>query len=406
MLLVPLYLLVQKDLHLDGVAQVSWIVTVYGVVYFLGSYFAGIAADRFDRKVLLGFGLLGNAAAITLMGFTHRYEFLVALAVVSGICGTVFHPAANSLVPEHYPNNPGMAIGILGIGSGLGFWAGPWFVGRRVATATWQFAGVSDWQRPLVEAGLAGFVIGIIFLFVAREARGSKPSSPHAHETKPSKRNSLGRPLALRTIAVALVLGFRDMGGIATLSLVSIYLLKAFNLPAKQVGFVLGTMTLSATVINPLMVYFTPGKLRLPALSIVMLISGAVITTLPHWPLPMVLPVLCVFMGFQLGSYAISDAAMAERVPARSRGRVTGLFLLWAGSFSSCGPWIIGHLTDRLGPSATDPHAYTTLFFVMGVCMWIGACSSPLIAKLGRVGVSPPIDPFTETSPATMSAVG
>lgn len=398
-MLVPLYLLVQKDLHLPGVAKVSWLVTIYGLVYFLGSYIAGMAADHFDRKVLLGLGLLGNAAAITLMGFTHNYQALVALAILSGISGTFFHPAANALVPAHYPKNPGMAIGLLGIGSGLGFWAGPQFAGWRAQAATWQFAGVADWQRPLVESGIAGLVIGVIFLLVAKEAH-----KPDQHVT--AVKAPLGRHLTIQTLLVAFVLGFRDIAGVAAISLSSIYLLKAHHRSTAETGFVLGTMMLAATVINPLLVWFTPGRRRLPSLTIILLIGGAMIATLSHWPLWAVLPLMCGFMTMQLGSYAVSDAAMLERVPNVARGRVTGLFLLWAGTLGSTGPLLMGKWTDHMGYAALDPHAYAWPFFTLAIGMWLAAASPPLIARLGKVGQSTPIEPFTETMPATMSAVG
>jgi MFS family permease len=469
------------------VAKVSWIVTVYGAIYFLGSYVSGIAADRFDRKLLLGIGLLGNAGAILCMGFTHQYDLLVALAVVAGVSGTLFHPAANALEPAHNPEHPGMAIGLLGMGSGLGFWVGPWFAGKRATLATWHFAGVSDWQRPLVEAGLAGLVIGVIFLLIAREAvfknenpspstrgggggaadqsesvgppndasngvdrqasaidrdlrpltesraasianenhltpngsplspvlsaRGEREPVPAGLKTASTNgairtRSPIGKTLTRRTLAVALVLGFRDMAGVAALSLTSIFLLKAYNQPAGRVGFVVGTMMLAATVVNPLLVWLTPGRRRLPSLTAILLLGGAIIATLPYWPLAAVLPVMCVYMTMQLGSYAVSDAAMLERVPSASRGRVTGLFLLWAGTFSSTGPWIMGRWTDHLGQAALHPHAYAGLFFTVGCCLWLAAASPPLIARLGHPGKSPPIEPFTETSPATMSAVG
>src|SRR3954471_7636241 len=109
-LLVPLYLLVRDDLHLRYVSSASLIVTLYGLVYCLGSYGSGVLADRFNRKVLLGIGLLGNALAITAMGLTRRYEMLVVLGAVAGMFGTLFHPAANALAPAHYPKSPGMAI--------------------------------------------------------------------------------------------------------------------------------------------------------------------------------------------------------------------------------------------------------------------------------------------------------
>src|SRR5438034_7215788 len=73
-LLVPLYLLMVSDLRLGGVSRASAVVTVYGLVYCLFSYRAGVLADRFNRKALLGVGLMGNALAITAMGLTRQYE--------------------------------------------------------------------------------------------------------------------------------------------------------------------------------------------------------------------------------------------------------------------------------------------------------------------------------------------
>ncbi len=94
--LVPLYLLIQNDLKLSGTRAASLIVTVYGLVYCLGSFPAGVFADGRNRKALLGVGLIGNAAAIMLMGLTRRYEVVLALAVMAGLFGTLFHPSANA----------------------------------------------------------------------------------------------------------------------------------------------------------------------------------------------------------------------------------------------------------------------------------------------------------------------
>src|SRR4051812_41134961 len=95
-MLVPLYLLMVTDLHLGGVKAAAMVVTVYGLVYNLGSYGAGVLADRYDRRVLLGVGLLGNAAAILAMGLSRRYEVVLGMGVVAGLAGTLFHPAANA----------------------------------------------------------------------------------------------------------------------------------------------------------------------------------------------------------------------------------------------------------------------------------------------------------------------
>ncbi len=402
--LVPLYLLIVADLKLGGVRDASFIVSVYGLVYCLMSFFAGIVADRLDRKKLLGLGLIGNAIAIGAMGLTHDYWIIVALAALAGICGSLFHPSANALVTEHFPKSPGMAIGLLGIGAGLGFFVGPQFAGWRADAATWQIAsiGVASWQRPCVEMGIAGVVCGTAFLIFAREARGHHPklsavsisgaTSPGGPKLAPSDLDvphpPLSWPMRRRVAAVAVTLGMRDYAGTASFSLASIYLQRARGLGVKETGFILGAMVLVSVIINPLSVWLTPGRRRLPILSIALVIGGIVIASTPAWPTALVLPALCAFQAVHLGSYAMSDAAILERVDARHRGRVVGLFLTIAGTFASTSPWLMGVWTDALGDRAHDPRGYYGPFGMLGVLIALASLATPLIARLGRTKVA------------------
>ncbi len=405
------------------------IVTVYGLVNFLGSYAAGMLADRFNRKMLLGIGLLGNAAAIMAMGFTHRYELLLVFAVLAGGFAALYHPAANALIPEHYPRHPGMAIGLLGIGSGIGFFAGPQFAGWRAETTwgRWNLAGISNWQRPLVEAGAAGFLVGVAFLLVAREVKnrhtrftcesaGRDTDGEHGAvgrvdgqgaETRrnaPDEASLEGKKLGWRVAAIAAVLGCRDFAGLAALSLASIYLQKALGLDARRTGFMLGTMMLLSVVVNPMAVWLSPGRRRLRVLAGLILVSAVIISTMPLWSVGTVLIGLCLFQAFQMSSYAVSDAAMLERVKPHVRGRVVGIFLTIAGTFAATSPWVMGFWTDLLGERAHEANAYFPIFLTLGVMLVIASTSMPLIAALGQP-IEGAIEPITETTPATMEPV-
>jgi FSR family fosmidomycin resistance protein-like MFS transporter len=397
-MLVPLYLLMSADLKFDGVTKPAMLVTIYGVLYALCSYAAGVLADRHDRKLLLGIGLIGNAIAITLMGFTRQYELLIALAVLAGVCGSLFHPAANALLPAHYPKHPGMAIGLLGIGSGIGFWAGPQWAGWRGQTATWQVGNIADWQRPCVEMGVAGLVFGILFLFVAREVRGSSTTSDVRGEP-------LGRALRWRCVGIASILSLREFAGIAVISLASVYLQKALGQTPKETGFVLGTMMLVAVVVNPILTFVTRGARRIPSMVVIMVLGGIVVAFIPFTPARWILGMLTTFYAFQLGSSAVNDAAMLERVSAQFRGRFVGLFLSIALTVGSLGPWVMGAWTDSFGERAAIPSTYVGPFLVAGIAMALSALSVPLIARLGEPN-GPRIDPLTETTPATVGVVG
>lgn len=392
-MLVPLYLLMVADLHLAGVSAASLVVAVYGVVYCLGSYPAGVLADRVNRKGLLGFGLLLNAIVAIGIGLTRRYDLLLLLGVLGGLAGTLFHPAAGALVPAHYPKNPGMAIGLLGIGSGIGFFAGPQYAGWRAQTAHWHFGNSANWQRPCVEMGIAGAVAAILFLIFAREVAGD--------QTAAARRSPMGPRLRWNVMAIAAVLGLRDFVSVALLSLASVYLQKAMHEDTQPAGLVLGSMTALSIVVNPLLVWLTMGRRRLRSLGLAVIGSGCAIAIIPLWSGHHVFAALCAAQTLQMGSYAISDSAILERIPAALRGRVYGLFLCVAGTIANTAPWLMGWWTDRFGAAAAYQRTYLPPFVTLGIMVALASLATPLIARLGAVR-SPAIDPLSEIAPPTM----
>ncbi len=395
-MLVPLYLLIVDDLKLPGVRRASLVITLYGAVYSLGSYIAGVLSDRFDRKILLAIGLFGNAAAILGIGLSREYSVILALGVAAGMFGTLYHPAANALAPSHYPKSPGMAIGLLGIGAGLGFFFGPQFAGWRAHTASWHFANVAQWQKPCVELGVLGLICGIIFLVFAVD-----PHLPHTRQACP-----VDRMLRRRVAQLALILMLRDFSGMAALSLAALYLERVFGMSVQKAGLYVGLMMLPSILFSPTLVYFTTGRRRLPALSIILVCGGCIIATTPAWPVAFILPVLCVFQTLHLGSYAVSDSAMLERVDPQVRGRVVGIFLVIAGVGGASGPWAMGRWVDWLGNSAATQSAYYGAFGFIAACMTVAAISPRWVARLGEVKSAAPIRPAQEISPETMGIVG
>ena len=392
-LLVPLYLMMKSDLHLGGVKAATLIVTLYGLVYNAGSYGAGLLADRFDRRMLLGIGLIGNAAAILGMGLTHDYLCLLGLAIFAGLSGTLFHPAANALVPAHYPKNPGLAIGLLGMGSGLGFFSGPQFAGWRAKTAAWNLWHISQWQKPCIELGLAGLVFAILFILVAREA----PGNPR------TVRPPLPPRLRRKVVLLACVLGWRDFAGVAAITLASLYLQRACHRDEQAAGLIIGLMMLAGFGVNPLAVWLSPGRRRLPILTLFLIAGGVMSMTVPHFSVGLALIPLAVFQTLQMGSYALSDSAMLERVDPDLRGRVVGIFLSIAGTLGALSPWWMGWWVDRLGARASLPSGYDGPYAVLGLMMMAAAFAPLILRRLGPVQGAP--SPLAEITPETMETV-
>lgn len=370
----PLYLLMRDDLGLSAVSKVTLLVTLYGVVYWLMAFPAGYLADHFDRKNLLGIGLLGNALCILGMGLTQSYGLILVLSLVAGLFGSLFHPCANALVPAHYPRAPGMAIGLLGIGSGVGFFAGPFYAGWSAQHSRFGGEWLADWQRPFVELGLLGVVCAVVYLLVAREA----DSGRHA----PTFRPGLSWSLRWRTLAHAGATALREYTSVGSATLSALFLLKAYGYDPQRTGQVLGMAMLAAAVVNPVVVYLTGGVRRIPAHIAILLMAAGVTAVVPVCPEGWVLPVLIVLMTLLLASSAVGDAGLTERVDPQFRGRVNGLFLTVVGGTAATSPFAVGFAVDVLGERASNPMAYVPLYLALAGLVLAGTVSAWTMTRL------------------------
>lgn len=382
----PLYLVMRDDLQLSAVSKVTLLVTIYGLAYWSLAYPVGVLADRFDRRLLLGVGLIGNAGCILLMGLIPSYPALVVFALLSGAFGALFHPSANALIPAHYPKAPGMAIGLLGIGSGIGFFAGPFYAGWSAQHSTFGGSWLSSWQRPCVELGLLGLICGVLYLWFAREP---DPASRHKLFSRVPHPSAGARPplpgyIRKRTVLHAWAIALREFTSVGAGPLTALYLLKAQHFDMQRTGQYLGLAMLGAAFVNPITVYLTAGRRRLPAHVTVLVLAGLVTFSIPFFPPGGVLPMLMVLMTLLLASSAVGDAALTERIDPHLRGRINGVFLTIVGTTAALSSLAAGMAVDRLGAAASSPQAYIPLFAVLGVLVLASTVSAYTLSLFTR----------------------
>jgi fucose permease len=105
--------------------------TLFSFLYFPQVpmvFLAGPLIDRFGKKLVLAAGLLCSAAALVGMAYAPRYAVLGALLVTLGLGGSSAMAAANTLIPDLYPENPSSALNLGGIFFGVGAVFFPWLV--------------------------------------------------------------------------------------------------------------------------------------------------------------------------------------------------------------------------------------------------------------------------------------
>lgn len=357
--LLPLYLLIQRDFKLTSVSQATLLVTVMMAGYFLPAYPLGIAADRFSRKKLLGWGLAINAAGFLLLAFAPNYPTALLAVLLTGLGGSAFHPAATAMIARLYPVGTGKALGLLGIGASVGFFFGPIYAGWRAGTLEGA-VGAAAWRQPVLELGFLGLVMAGVFIWLARE-----------EATATTARKEMRRPLKMFPtpalwgffLLAALAFSLRDFAGASMGSLGSLFLQKAHGYDPKFTGLALSGIFLASAISNPLFGHLSDsGRGRWSVL--VLVVAAALVALVPHLPAGGTIPAYLVYGFFFMASYPMVEAALMEAVPDEMRGRVFGLFITVGGLIGNSSHWAVGAWVKSLGERAATPSGY---YFGYGV---------------------------------------
>jgi FSR family fosmidomycin resistance protein-like MFS transporter len=361
--LMPLYLMMHEDLKLGSMDRTTFLMTAMMSAYFLPSYWVGGLADRFDRRKLLGIGLLINGAGFAAFSQVDSYVGAIFCMVVSGLGGSFYHPAATAMIADQFPRREGKAFGLVGIGASVGFLLGPVYSGWR-ASMNESLMGVAAWRVPALELGATGVFIGILFLWLTPKDCPKK-LSPHLATDQPNIK-WMGPGIFVVLIMTALAFSLRDFTGFGMGSLGSLFLQKAHGWSAQKTGIGLSMIFIGTLISNPVFGTLSD-KRRFPWLIGVLVIAGCLVTTFPLLPASLVMPGLFIYGFFFIASYPMVEAALMETAPKAYRGRISGIFVLVGGLIGNLAHWILGWWVENLGSQAEHLSAYQSSFSTLGL---------------------------------------
>lgn len=360
--LLPLYLLIQRDFGFESVGQATALVTVMMVAYFLPSYPLGVLADRMSRKKLLGWGLAINGLGFVALSFSPNYTCALLSVILAGVGGSFFHPAATAMVARLFPVKTGKALGLVGVGASVGFFAGPLFSGWRAASLEPSW-GAAAWREPVLELGLLGIVAAGLFAWFAEE---EKPSAPAESRARMSVRVFPTTALWFWFVAAAFLFSLRDFAGASMGTLSSLFLQKAQGYDTKLAGLALSVLFIASVISNPLFGHLSDrGRKRW--IVFVTTAAAALMMTFPHLDARWLVPCLATYGFFFMSNYPMVEAELMQSVPDAVRGRVFGLFITLGGLVGNLSHWVAGAQVKRMGEAAQTTTSYFWLYNALAV---------------------------------------
>jgi len=343
-------------------AQFGLLLSAFSVAYAAAQIPAGILSDRYGGKIVSSVGL--SLMAIAALAFSFSKDFGVALGLrcLIGLAGGLILPSAIRIISDWYAaNERNLAMGIFGLGQGLGFIL-TYSLGSIVVV-------LFGWRAASLFSGIIGSVAAALAWIFLRDV--TKHTSPKQPLRLTGEQGYLGKLILLimMNFAAACVLS-------GTLQFTPQFLASRFNLSTIAGGFVVSLVG----VTNMLASYFGGSSSRKVGAANVVITSMLMCTVLP-----MLLGnsysatsafVLVALIGFSTMFYVgPTFAGVPRAVGEKHAGTMFGVFNAVSFGLSALAPLIFGYILDNL-------HSYELAFTSLSIIATIGFVAAVQLKRM------------------------
>jgi MFS family permease len=156
--------LVQDEFHVSD-AQIGRLTTVFLIFYTLAAPVMGPLADRYSRRLIIALGAFAWSGVTLLTAFVHSYDSLLIRHTLVGVGEASFVTISPTFVADLFPESKrGRVLGVFYLAIPVGFALG-YLIGGYFGTHY-------GWRAPFYVAGLPGFVLAAVVLFMPEPERG------------------------------------------------------------------------------------------------------------------------------------------------------------------------------------------------------------------------------------------
>ncbi len=360
---LPYY--VESDAFGATPVQLGWLLASYSIMQFIFSPILGSLSDKYGRRPILFFSLLGTAAGLFMIGFANTLFIIFAGRILDGLTGGNISTAQAYIADVTTRENRAKGMGLIGAGFGIGFVLGPAIGGILSKYGN---------SVPFFFAGTLSVANAIALYFFLPESlkKNAAVESPRNInrfvEIFESLRDSRFRIITF--IYFLVVVGFSIM----TTAFV-LYTMKRFGYTAEQNGYLFVYIGVLAILLQGGLF----GRLSKWLGESRLVVIGCLFLTISLFAVPFVRPeyggLIALLLGvalFSIGNSLASPAltSLASKNASESeQGKALGVVQSGASLARAIGPIIAGYLLNNAIGQLDDSTIQRTFFVASAIML-------------------------------------
>lgn len=358
-IVIPVLPTLMNELSISG-KVVGYLTAAFALTQLVVSPFAGKAADRFGRKIMIVLGLTIFGGSEFLFGLGQTIDVLFIARILGGLSAAFIMPAVNAFIVDittldYRPK----ALGYMSAAISTGFIIGPGIGG---------FLADIGMRVPFFAAGVLGFVAALLSQILLKE-----PERIEEPETEPgtAARNSLVKILVPSFLIAFIVIFVASFGLAAFESFFALFVDHKYAFTPSDIALAITGGAIAGAICQVLLfdrLMKRLGEIKLVRVSLIF--SAALVMALTvvnsYWMIMLV--TFTVFIGFDLIRPAVTT--YLSRIAGNDQGFVGGMNSFFTSLANVFGPIIGGIMFDI---DINYPFYFSTVFIVVGLViamMW------------------------------------
>jgi len=353
-LVIPVLPTLMNELGITG-KTVGYLTAAFAIAQLIVSPFAGKAADRFGRKIMIVIGLFIFGISEFLFGIGKGIEMLFLSRVLGGISAAFIMPAVTAFIADitNLDTRP-KALGYMSAAISTGFIIGPGIGGFLAEFGT---------RIPFFFAGGLGTIAAILSIILLSEPNRSEDN----HEQVSDSKIGFKRIIAPKYFLAFILIFIASFGLAAFESFFSLFVDHKFQFKPSNIAIVITGGAIFGAVSQVILFDRLTkiwGEIRLIRYSLLLSAVLVFLMTVVQSYFSILLVTFIVFVGFDIFRPAVTS--YLSNIAGNEQGFVGGMNSMFTSLANISGPILGGILFDL---NINYPYYFATVILSLGIIL-------------------------------------